>query len=151
MTVKPGWARKRPTPARPPPHTAAESGSALAPNERPLWNLNRDDQRLLAITFAGGLGSLVLAACLLAGAIAIARRVTRTPGWVTPLALVTALEVAVAAFFWFMYWFVRWNAHRRSRRPPRLLILYVRIWIVIILLVVAFFVTVWIGVAAGVK
>ena len=59
MTVKPGWARKRPTAPRTLPATEKPE-QALAPEWRPLWKLDRGEQRVLFITFA------VLAANLIA-------------------------------------------------------------------------------------
>ncbi len=41
--------------------------------ERPLWVLSRDDQRVLFITFVGGLASIIVSACVIGGAIAVAR------------------------------------------------------------------------------
>jgi len=55
MTVKPGWARKRPTAARPLPPKWSQ------------WRLNRNEQRTLIIGFVGGLGSAVLGAVMKPG------------------------------------------------------------------------------------
>jgi hypothetical protein len=63
MTVKPGWARKRPEVAR----------ASSASSRRPLWKLDRGEQRVLMITFAGGVASIVVAAIILGTAIALAR------------------------------------------------------------------------------
>jgi hypothetical protein len=41
--------------------------------ERPLWSLSRDEQRLLMITFVGGLGSIVAGAGMIGVAIVLAR------------------------------------------------------------------------------
>ena len=41
--------------------------------ERPLWRLNRDEQRVLLITFTGGFASIIVSACILGLAITIAR------------------------------------------------------------------------------
>jgi len=41
--------------------------------ERPLWRLNRDEQRVLLITFVGGFVSIIVGACILGLAITIAR------------------------------------------------------------------------------
>jgi hypothetical protein len=43
------------------------------PKERRLWNLNRDEQQILLITFAAGVGSIVVGAALVGLAIAFAR------------------------------------------------------------------------------
>ena len=41
--------------------------------ERPLWKLSRDEQRILIITFVGGLASIVAGVCVVGGAIALGR------------------------------------------------------------------------------
>jgi len=41
--------------------------------ERPLWELSRDEQRVLLITFAGGLASIVIGAAMVGSAIAYAK------------------------------------------------------------------------------
>jgi hypothetical protein len=78
MTVKPGWARKHPTPR--PPEAADKSEEAPQPSERALWELDRGELRALLITFAGGVASIVAAALIIGGAIAIARRATGGTG-----------------------------------------------------------------------
>lgn len=41
--------------------------------KRPLWVLSHDEQRVLIITFVGGLASIIVGACVIGGAIALAR------------------------------------------------------------------------------
>jgi hypothetical protein len=48
---------------------------APTPEERPLWKLDRSEQRILAITFVGGVASIVVAAVIIGTAIALARHV----------------------------------------------------------------------------
>jgi hypothetical protein len=67
MTVKPGWARQRDRQRR------REVVARRAGAAQPLWALSPAEWRLLVITFAGGLGSIVAAACVIGGAIALAR------------------------------------------------------------------------------
>jgi hypothetical protein len=43
------------------------------PGVRPLWELNRDEQRTMFITVVGGLGSIILGAVFLGVVIALAR------------------------------------------------------------------------------
>jgi hypothetical protein len=43
--------------------------------ERPVWVLSRDEQRVLIITFVGGLASIIAGACVIGVAIAVARYV----------------------------------------------------------------------------
>jgi hypothetical protein len=48
-------------------------GDKPASQDRPLWSLSRDEQRILAITFVGGLASIILAAGIIGAAIALGR------------------------------------------------------------------------------
>jgi hypothetical protein len=73
MTVKPVWARKRDRP----PHSQAEPSQA----DRPLWRLTVEDQRVLLITFAGGLGAIVVGAGMIGAALAFGR-FWGNPPWV---------------------------------------------------------------------
>jgi hypothetical protein len=57
--------------------------------ERPLWTLTIDERRILLITFVGGLGSIVIGACILGGAVALARYVEKTPGSLSDVVMVT--------------------------------------------------------------
>jgi len=41
--------------------------------DRPLWSLSRDEQRILAITFVGGLASIIIGAAVIGASIALAR------------------------------------------------------------------------------
>jgi hypothetical protein len=50
------------------------------PGERPLWKLDRGEQRVLAITFVGGVASIVAAAVIVGGAIALARAYSHVSG-----------------------------------------------------------------------
>lgn len=50
-----------------------EQPIASKPAERSIWSLSRDEQRLLWITFAGGLGSILAGVILVGGAIAFDR------------------------------------------------------------------------------
>ena len=61
----------------------------------PLWAFSPAEWRLLAITFAGGLGSLVVAACFIGGAIALAR--SQEQFGLGNAALVTAATVTASA------------------------------------------------------
>ena len=53
----------------------APTSEASAPKvaERPLWELSRDEQCVLIITFVGGLASIVAGVCVVGGAIALVR------------------------------------------------------------------------------
>jgi hypothetical protein len=78
MTVKPGWARKRPAVSRTLPSTR-EQPRAPTPGERPLWDLSRDEQRALTITFIGGLSSIILSAVVIGAAISLAHVIAASP------------------------------------------------------------------------
>ena len=66
---------------------AEQSQPAPTPAERPLWKLDRGEQRVLLITFVGGVASIVTAACVIGGAIAADRALARVQhghiNWVT--------------------------------------------------------------------
>ena len=74
---------------------------APTPDERPLWKLDRGEWRTLIITFAGGFGSIVAAACVIGLAIALARWENKSGlGYVaagTAVGIGTFLVVLVAA------------------------------------------------------
>ena len=59
---------------------------ACAPKavERPLWVLSRDEQRVLIVTFVGGLASIIASACVIGGAIALARALQKGHFPLTP-------------------------------------------------------------------
>lgn len=80
MSVKPGWARKRPAAARALSPKTRRPDRAVAPEEQPFWVLSRGEQRVLLITFVGGVDSIVVAVLIVGGAIAIARRSGRGAG-----------------------------------------------------------------------
>jgi hypothetical protein len=96
MTVKPGWARKRPAAAERLPSTAQLPRGKPAASDRHVWTLNRDEQRTVIITFVGGLGSIIFGAVILGSAVALARWLNRTPHG--PLSLGTAGWVWIGFF-----------------------------------------------------
>jgi hypothetical protein len=59
------------------PSASIVEASAPQVAQRSLWDLSRDEQRILIITFVGGLASIVVDACVIGGAIGIARSLTR--------------------------------------------------------------------------
>jgi hypothetical protein len=103
MTVKPGWVRKRERmrhrePDAPPVGVPGPSEPDAAPARaaRPPWELSAAEWRLLAITFVGGFGSIVAAACVIAGAIALARNARTHPqGGLEPTGLLLLLGLVV--------------------------------------------------------
>jgi hypothetical protein len=94
MTVKPGWARKRPASAITLP-TTEKPDWVRAPRPRPLWRLERGEQRVLMITFAGGVASIAAAAFVLGIAIALARFITHGNKHTAALAEVGGVIFAV--------------------------------------------------------
>ena len=84
MTVKPAWARKG---YRPRPQA-----------DRPLWRLTPDEQRVLLITFAGGVGSIVVGAGVIGLALVLARH-DRAPLSTLAVATVGVLAVLLAMRF----------------------------------------------------
>jgi hypothetical protein len=101
--------------------------------------LDSDEQRTLIITFVGGLGSIVAAACIIGGAIAVARHAKNDLGYWGQTTGITLLFAAG------LVWAVR-------HVPAPGAVSKVFKWLSI--LIVAYFVVsallVWIGVAAGI-
>jgi hypothetical protein len=147
MTVKPGWARKRPTTARLLPPTTEKPDQAQAPGERSSWRLNRDEQRTLIITFVGGLGSIVAAACFIGGAIALARYESfySLGAWAALTGYWVLVFVALVL--------IRRLRRVRARRRGRSVSVSVMEWFALLCggFGVVLALTVWIGLAAGIK
>jgi len=64
------------------------------PGERPVWRLDRDQQRVLFITFVGGVASIVVAAVIVGIAIALAHTIIPDLKKTSPVAI-DALTLAV--------------------------------------------------------
>ena len=79
--------------------------SAPAPEERPIWKLDRSEQRILLITFVGGVASIVVAAGIIGGAIANARRLNNFPHktelWIAIGSYAAVFAVMLAGAIWF--------------------------------------------------
>ena len=125
-----------------PPAPSTEAAAAQEGDPRPFWDLSRDDQRLLIITFVGGLASIVAGACVIGGAIALVRGLraihTSLVFWFV-LAILT--EIALEVMYWGFY------ARRNLQRPwPRhVFIFWLSFWVVSSILLLA-----WVGLAAGI-
>lgn len=79
----------------------------MTQEERPAWKLDRNEQRMLVITFIGGLASIIVGACLIGGAIALARYEEHAPGFsILGLTLYSVTTVAAVAT-WAAY--TRWG------------------------------------------
>jgi type III secretory pathway component EscS len=94
------------------PPVPITEASAPQVEDRPLWDLSRDDQRVLIITFVGGLASLVAGASVIGGAIALVqglRAIHHTLGLLIFLIFLTAVDIFV------MVW--GFKARRSLPRP----------------------------------
>ena len=78
-----------------PPAPIAEA-SAPEVVDRPLWVLSRDEQRVLIITFVGGVASVVAGVCVVGGAIAVLRFL-RAQGDFSLWILVVATAVQISS------------------------------------------------------
>ena len=119
--------------------------------ERPLWQLSRDEQRALIITFIGGLASIIAGAVVVGGAIALAHYEQKG---LSLLVLVSFTGVAV--FLTTMSVFVVLMAirHGRLNRPGRPIWMVLGVMYSIILipsgLLLCLLILTWIGIAAGI-
>jgi hypothetical protein len=140
MTVKPGWTRKRDRLQR-----REEDAARASTAERP-WALSATEWRLLAITFVGGLGSIIVGACVIGGAIAIAR-------WMTPhpkpdvLGHLAGLTGAVLLALLISLWILRRVLRPGFLRPLALPVGQFATGAALIFIVLLL---AWIGLAAGV-
>src|SRR6266568_983575 len=74
--------------------------------QRPPWVLSHDEQRALIITFIGGLASIIAGACVIGGAIAMARSMKASHAplsdqiyWTAAIGLITAFVVFLRRHF----------------------------------------------------
>lgn len=79
-------------------------------DKRPLWVLSADEQRVLLITFVGGLASVVIGAAMIGAAVAYAKWQAgkSPPGQLLP----TVVAVAVALII--VYVLIRWVVQHPS-------------------------------------
>ena len=136
MTAKPGWARKRDRLRR------HEADTASVGTAGPPWALSPAEWRLLAITFVGGLGSLLAAAVILGAALALARN---EHGHLGNFALGSAIVIGLSLF--------SLTVVRRGWTSSSFLVERVikPILLAAYCLMIAVLLLIWIGVAAGVK
>jgi hypothetical protein len=113
--------------------------------ERRLWELSRDDQRVLIITFVGGFASVIAGAAVIGGAIALVRwqRGRHIPHPLGFLIFATAVSICIAVYDGY-------NRHRAARlpvkfKPPSHLYMLLVFWPPVFI-----FLLVWIGLAAGI-
>jgi hypothetical protein len=122
------------------PPASIREASAPQVAERPLWELSRDEQRVLIITFVGGLTSIVAGVCIVGGAIALVRglrAIHYPPGWL--------LFWAAAYIFAMAYITSCFRGWRRRPWPG-----YVLIGSLLVLVTFAIFLLALIGMAAGI-
>jgi hypothetical protein len=126
-----------------PPAPITEA-SAPQVAERPLWVLSRDEQRVLAITFVGGLASIVAGVCIVGGALALVRGLKALHYTLGILILLTAL--CIVAVLWDVYYH---HAIRRMPDPePRSRMVLIEL--PVIYAVFSILLLAWIGLAAGI-
>jgi hypothetical protein len=130
----------------------AQPQRAPPSEERPLWKLNRDEQRMMMITVVGGLVSILLGAVIIGVAIAFTRLSyhnkvlhagLHTGAWLPvtlPLAAVLAILLAIAR-----------TAHPTRKVSTRNFRRVAQGIIGLVVLVGVIQVLVWIGDAAGIK
>jgi hypothetical protein len=113
-----------------------------AEEDRPLWTLSRDDQRLLWVTFVGGVASFLVGAGLIGVALTLARLVVHSKSYIQ-LVTVGSIFLLLAVVDFVLR---AWARHIRlplSPLPPGLRYLIYGVAGIVIL--------VFIGVAAQVK
>jgi len=110
--------------------------------------LSAAEWRLLVITFVGGLGPIIAAACVIGGAIVIARQVRSGGLRIWGLDAVIGIVVGVVLLLSTRYIRQAFKHSDRARRVVRVVV-----WIIFTVYIVAYGLTllIWIGVAAGVK
>lgn len=142
MTGKPGGAGKRDRSPRREGEATHEEQTA------PAWVLSAAEWRLLVITFVGGLGPIIAAACVIGGAIVIARQVRSGGLRIWGLDAVIGIVVGVVLLLSTRYIRQAFKHSDRARRVVRVVV-----WIIFTVYIVAYGLTllIWIGVAAGVK
>ena len=113
--------------------------------DRPVWSLTRDEQRILAITFVGGLASIVAGVMIVGLSLALLRYEGPPHGHTTSSFLLSQGIVTVIAA-------IGTGAYISTRRQPTTLHSVTWTGIGIALVVTDIVVTLtWVGLAAGVK
>ena len=114
-------------------------------DDTPIWNLTRDEQRILWITFLGGLGSIVAAALIIALALAVARSLfpLQHPTGGLIIVLLTLLVCGGVELF------IAPDMVRRARGYKRLYRVLVYVLIGTLALAITVFLLTLVGVAAG--
>ena len=124
------------------PSASIVEASASQVAERSLWDLSRDEQRILIITFVGGLASIVVGACVIGGAIGIARSLRTDHYPLNDQFIGTATVTLIIAVF------VIYRLRAGAEYKPLLRLMLIVMVPVAVLL--AMFLLAWIGLAAGI-
>jgi hypothetical protein len=145
-----GWPADVPSPADQPRPTGEPSP---AEDDRPFWSLSREDQRLLWVTFVGGVASFIVGAVIIGAAIGLAR-VSRAAGFEL-LAVSTGIfgfgSLVCVFFFWVWLHQVPLQERRRLRRVKRWHYWYLLVTGVLFFVVESALILIWIGLGAGIK
>lgn len=120
--------------------------------ERPLWQLNHDEQRILIITFVGSLASIVTGAVIIGGAIALVHSEKGLS--LSSLVSTTGLAVLLTAMSAVMVLVVRKGKFVKlwkSDSPIRTVLGTIYLGMLVLsALGLIFTILTWIGVAAGI-
>jgi uncharacterized membrane protein len=156
MTVKPGWARKHPSEARKLPSAAQKPRGEPESGDRSIWDLNRDEQRIMMITVVGGLASIILGAFILGMAIGLVRLMNAHPHASTYVvdiigfALFGVFMVSVVSIFAAVRK-IRSGKVVHSRSPWQVFPRTTQVSAVVLVLLVCLVVLAVLGVAAAIK
>jgi hypothetical protein len=118
-----------------------------AEDERPLWKLSRGEQRVLLVTFVGGLASIIVGAAVIGVALALAHR-AEGPGH--SLADLAGYSVVTVVLFAFWVAYVRWGTLGMPWRPLDRWPVSSRFTVLVGAVLVAGVALTWIGIAAGI-
>lgn len=131
------------------PAAPIRESSAPEVVERPLWVLSSDEQRVLVITFVGGLASIIAGVCVIGGAIALVRVMKASHFSLLWLFIFTAGFCLVWMSYWLFY-----SRIRPSDLPKWLHPLTFQAWLVTSMVmwigVSIVLLLTWIGLAAGI-
>jgi len=117
MTVKPGWARKQDRLRRRELGAAPTNPErAQVPGPRPLWKLDRSEQRVLFVTFVGGVASILAAAFLVGMAISLGRILASAKPHTTAGTEVTWF-CFITAIMAVLVWVEATLRHKVNRKP----------------------------------
>ena len=131
----------------------------MADDDKKLWELSRDEQRLLLITFlttfAGGLASIIVGAVIIGGSIALAHSWQHNGANLSGLAIYPATNVAAVLVSWSTVRQLRGSKDRIvlviGKFPALLISRFLWTFAILTSILSASVLLTWIGVGAGVK